>query len=153
MFINLTDIEIDSVGIQYLVVEQFYGKHKLGYDLYTRYKGKRCLCRFLHLIRSFEKHGWVDNYELTNIDILWWFYSNPDRTSFDENRYHNQIFLTPNHSILNGKHRAAIAVWHQYPRVPCIIDNRYDDPKEDYSMFTEKEKDTIHEACKRMHSR
>lgn len=152
MFVSLNDIKISSAALYYLVVEQFYGEHDLGYDIYTKHKDKRCLSRFLHLIRSFDQHGWIADYKLTNADILWWFYSNPGRTSFDANCHHDRVFLTPVHDILNGKHRIAIATWHRVSEIPCIIDERYTE-LDNVDTFTNTEKEIIDEAAKRMHSR
>ena len=153
MFVSLSDVKIDSAAIYYLVVEQFYGKHDLGYDIYAKHKSKKCLYRYLRLIRSFDKHGWIDNYQITNEDVLWWFYSNPGRKTFDSNRYHNSVFLTPNYDILNGKHRVAIAIWHQISKIPCIIDDRYIELRSLENTFTSTENKVINDATQRMHNR
>ena len=73
--------------------------------------------------------------------FLWWFYSNPDRTSLDDNRHYDRVFLTPGHDILNGKHRIAIAAWHRVPEIPCIIDDRYTEFRQRTYIYRYREED------------
>ena len=149
MYVDLSDINIHGASIPYITVEQYNNIHKDGYGIYRKWKSTRRLSRFIQLIKSFEKSGWIDEYQLTNIDFMWWLYSNPGKKDIDSNVNHDHILLAKDYSIVNGKHRIALAKWHNIQSLPCIITD-IATATEDRSMFTVQECKKIDSSYERM---
>lgn len=90
------------IAIREMVIDEYYGKNKIGYNLYkklqevhsSKHTAEKRLNAFIKLIDSWNENGYAEG------SIL----------KIDEN---NEIF--------DGVHRLALAYYHKLPKVRCDI--------------------------------
>ncbi|MCI8567059.1 MAG: hypothetical protein HFI39_12250 [Lachnospiraceae bacterium] len=106
------DVEVENIvqtcrddyrlAVRWLVIEQYFGKNNLGYSLYERAESIHCekytarerLKKFLELIRSWEKTGYLED---------------------------RRIQINSRYEIVDGRHRIAAAYYFNQRTVRCDI--------------------------------
>ena len=123
------DININDLSIFYSVVEQYFNQNDWGYQLYKTFAddrwgegtGARRLMRYTSLIRSMYNDGYKHDYVMTNTDVLMKMHSTLYQAGSSVDIYHNRVILSPDMSIVNGRHRVAVCIFMKEPTISCVI--------------------------------
>lgn len=99
------------LAIRYAVIEQYFGKNKVGYDLYRRAQAlhssretaEERLISFCSLIGKWQKNGYDGK---------------------------SRIAINTDYEIIDGNHRVALAKYYDQPQIMCDIYEKYMDVTE-----------------------
>ena len=102
-----------DIAVRLLAIDQYYGKNKVGYDLYRRMQyvsGFDWIPRFQRLIQSYEQNGFQDDKPIEVDDKL---------------------------ILMDGAHRLTLALYHNIEILPAVIYQTTRERSWNYNWFWE----------------